>query len=321
MVYLITGGCGFIGSNFGDMILSNNHNAKIINIDKRTNISNAFLLSKYTDKSQYLELTSDISETDWINVIDKPDVVIHFAAESHVDKSLTDLNTFIASNITGTANVAAFCIKRHIPMIYVSTDEVYGELTLNDPPFKEDNILNPRNPYSVTKASGELILKALSNANPELRYIITRCSNNFGPQQDKSKFIPVCINAILNDKKIPVYGAGDQIRDWIHVKDHCAAIWQLSKLLLADQIKCGEIFNIGADNEHTNLSLVHKICSIMDKNPDNVISFMLDPRKNAHDFRYAIDSSKLKEYINWNASNTHPFDETLKETIDWYGMN
>lgn len=318
MKYLITGGCGFIGSNFGDMVLSTDHTAEVTNIDIRTAISNSFLAGKYLEDKRYLEFNDNVCNQEWHNIVQQPDVVIHFAAESHVDKSLTDLDTFISSNIQGTASVAKYCIKHDVPLIFVSTDEVYGELRAIDAPFKETDPVNPRNPYSATKASAEFLVRSLGNANPQFRYLITRCSNNFGPWQDGSKLIPVCINRILDGKKIPIYGEGAQIRDWIHVKDHCQAISDLVIPVIAGQRFNGSIFNVGADNELTNLELVKKICEVMEVDPNETISFVPDPRNNAHDFRYAIDSSKLSVNTYWKPLNTHPFDESLRNTIEWY---
>lgn len=318
MKYLITGGCGFIGSHFGDMFFSKYPNGSLTNIDCRSKISNDFLRGKYLNSGfDYTEVCENINTISTYSYPDLPDVVVHFAAESHVDKSLTDVETFIDTNILGTVKVAQYCINNDIPMIYISTDEVYGELGEYGL-FNELSHVNPRNPYSVTKASAGFLLQALQNSNPNFKLIITRCSNNFGPRQDGTKLIPVCINSILNGKKIPIYGEGLQVRDWIHVKDHCEAIFTLVDQLVCDPNNTPLLFNIGADNELRNIDLINLICENLGVNSYDAVEFIDDPRKNAHDFRYAIDSARLRLLTGWQPNFTHPFENTLKATVDWY---
>lgn len=315
MRYLITGGCGFIGSHFGDFILTGQVD-ELVNVDKQTPISNTYLWNTYGDCGKYIEIAEDICRDEWMSWAPIPDIVVHFAAESHVDRSLSNIDEFVQSNINGTVNVAKYCLKHNIKMIFVSTDEVYGELKEDDLPFTEQSPINPRNPYAATKASAEFMLRSIKNANPKFKCVITRCSNNFGARQDSTKFIPVCINAIKNGRKIPLYGNGSQIRDWIHVKDHCIAIYKLTEILKdCDNIPMG-VFNIGANNEHSNLNVVKEICRIMGVSPMDVIDFVPDPRGEAHDFRYAIDSTKAMEILKWKPVFTHPFVGALTDTIN-----
>lgn len=320
MRYLITGACGFIGSNFADYILMHDKESTILNMDKHTTISNNYLDIKYFDNLKYKSLQLDLANSKWHDHIenDNFDIVIHFAAESHVDRSCEDVQPFIDSNITATMNVVNFCIKKDIPLVYVSTDEVYGELGPNEPPFTENTPIKPRNPYSATKAAGEFILIGLANASNYKKYAITRCSNNFGPLQDKTKFIPVCIGKLLRHEKIPLYGDGRQIRDWIHVLDHCEAIRLIAKRLENSMEIVPNIFNVGANNERSNMEIAEMICDIMGVSHENGISFIPDPRGNAHDFRYSIDSSRLSSEFHWNPERSIPFEKALENTIAWY---
>lgn len=322
MKYLITGACGFIGSNFADYVLSHEDNAEVLNIDKHTAICNNFLELKYYDDPRYTEIVMDLGATEkfstyyWVDQDNLPDIIIHFAAESHVDRSCEDVLPFISSNVTATMNLMNFAIKHDIPIVYVSTDEVYGSLKLTDEPFTENSPINPRNPYSATKASGEFLVKSLANASNFWKYAITRCSNNFGRLQDNTKLIPVCIKKLIEGEPIPVYGKGEQVRDWIHVLDHCTAVHSVAMCLLNNDLPYHE-FNVGADNEWTNLDIAHKLCGIIGVPRDKGIQFVDDPRGSAHDFRYAIDSGRISE-IGWSPKMTHPFYNTLSETVDWY---
>ena len=324
MKYLITGGCGFIGSNFIEHILKHNYDVEIVNVDKHTSVANDDLMNSYANDIRYLEVVQDLNEDGWQEVATlqkNPDIVIHFAAESHVDRSCEDVEPFVNSNISGTIKVTNFCATRDIPMVYISTDEVYGELGEFNLPFTEDTPLNPRNPYSATKASGEFLVGAIANTHNWKRYAITRCSNNFGPLQDKTKFIPVCIKSILDGKQIPLYGEGLQIRDWIHVIDHCTGIECIANALLNANEIIPNIYNIGGNNEKSNLGLATIICNIMDVNPNKTLKFIEDPRGNAHDFRYAIDSSLLQSTLHWHPKHSDVLEESLPAVIDWYKAN
>lgn len=316
MKYLVTGACGFIGSNFADYVLRYEKDSKVLNIDKHTSISNNFLDLKHHNDSRYREIIVDLANPLWERPMDVPDVIIHFAAESHVDRSCEDVSPFISSNITATMNIMTYAIKNEVPIVYISTDEVYGALGLNDDPFTELTPINPRNPYSATKASGEFLVKSLANASNFKKFAITRCSNNYGHWQDRTKLIPVCIKQLLEGKPIPVYGKGEQVRDWIHVLDHCKAVHTIATMLISDTMEHSE-FNIGADNEWTNLDIAKKLCDIIEVPHDKGIKFVNDPRGNAHDFRYAIDSSRIAT-TGWSPKMTNPFDESLRETVQWY---
>jgi dTDP-glucose 4,6-dehydratase len=315
MKYLITGGCGFIGSNFIDMLLDESGNVDITNVDKHTSVSNNFLAMKYRNDPRYHEIVLDLS-VDNFDHIEVPDIIINFAAESHVDRSCESVKPFIDSNIIATTMVIDYAIRYDIPIIHISTDEVYGSLALGDDPVTEHYPINPSNPYSATKASSEFMIKSIANANNFEKYLITRCTNNYGCLQDSSKLIPVCIKQLMNGGKIPIYGEGKQIRDWIHVLDNCRAI-----NIMANELLNGDCYgwcvNIGANNEWANIDIARKICYIMNISPDDGITFIKDPRGNAHDLRYAIDSTKMRGF-GWEPTTTHPFDFSFEKTIEWY---
>jgi dTDP-glucose 4,6-dehydratase len=318
MKYLVTGACGFIGSNFADHVLNSDDKTQVLNVDKHTSISNNFLDLKHYHDPRYSEIIMDLADPSFVSrQIDAPDVIVHFAAESHVDRSCEDVSPFISSNITATMNIMNFAIKNDVPIIYVSTDEVYGSLGLDDAPFTEQSVINPRNPYSATKASGEFLVKSLANASNFKKFAITRCSNNFGHWQDRTKLIPVCIKQLMEGKPIPIYGKGEQVRDWIHVLDHCYAIEILATKLVASGGMEDTEYNIGADNEWTNLDIAYKLCDIIGTSRDEGVEFINDPRGSAHDFRYAIDSSRMSS-TGWSPEWTNPFDESLTETVEWY---
>jgi len=317
MKYLVTGACGFIGSNFADYVLRYEDDSRVLNVDKHTSVSNNFLELKHFNNPRYREIIVDLASPNWENKMEIPDVIVHFAAESHVDRSCEDVTPFISSNITATMNIMNYAIKHDVPIVYVSTDEVYGSLKLGDSPFTELSPINPRNPYAATKASGEFLVKSLANANNFNNFVITRCSNNYGHWQDQTKLIPVGIKKLLEGKPIPIYGRGSQVRDWIHVLDHCSAIHKLVSIMTTSSVMTYREFNIGADNEWTNLDIAHKLCDIIGVPYSKGIDFVNDPRGDAHDFRYAIDSS-LISISGWTPKMTHPFDESLTETVQWY---
>ena len=321
MKYLVTGACGFIGSNFADSVLKDKH--EVINIDKFTSVSNNFLSLKYNIYDKYTHIQRDINDVQWMEDVEAqglPDIIVHFAAESHVDRSCENVIPFIDTNITGTMHVTNFCIKHNIGLVYISTDEVYGSLNTTDDPFTEDTPLDPRNPYAASKASGEYMVTTLGNAHNWDRYAITRCSNNYGHWQDKTKLIPVCIKALMDGNKIPIYGEGQQIRDWVHVLDHCEAVQIIAERLIISSSILPKIYNVGGGNELTNLALAQMICNIMEVPYTKGITFIDDPRGNAHDFRYAIDSSQIQGIYNW-CPRFSPMETFLVETIDWYNKN
>jgi len=314
---LITGSCGFIFGNFIRKIVyeSNKDPIKypysIVSIDRvNSNTTN----SMYWNKNHTFHI-ADIRDQHVMDVIfqfEKPDIVIHGAAESFVDYSLSDPNSFMTSNVLGTQVIINACLKQKVEkLIYISTDEVYGQLTSeSDKPWKEDAPLDPRNPYSASKAAGELLVRA-AHYSHGLIYNITRSSNNYGPRQTPEKLIPKAIKCILHDQKIPIYGQGLQIRDWTHVFDNCSAI-----LTILNQSAPNETYNISANQELPNIEVIQKICNTLNKGHE-LISFIEDPRM-SHDFRYSIDSSKIRD-LGWKPS--YKFKEGIIDTVDWYTNN
>jgi len=311
---LVTGGCGFIGSNFIKYVSQVNSDYKIINVDSLTYSGSRSNVSFIDKNSNYFFANCDIRYKDKLNkVFNKynPDYVINFAAESHVDRSITNPSIFVETNILGTQNLIDLSIKYEIKKyIQISTDEVYGDLSLSDPPFTETTPLNPSSPYSASKAASDfLVLSARRTFG--FPCVITRCSNNYGPHQFPEKLIPVIIKNALNGKKIPIYGHGKNIRDWIHVKDHCEGVW----IALLNG-KIGEVYNFGGGYEITNIDLARMIIQSMDKS-ESLIDFVTD--RPGHDYRYAIDFSKSKRELGWEPNID--FEEGLRDTISWYKEN
>tara|TARA_A100001011_G_scaffold33538_1_gene32120 strand:- start:265 stop:1296 length:1032 start_codon:yes stop_codon:yes gene_type:complete len=318
---LITGGNGFIAFNFIKMMLENDYD--IVSID---NLS----LSKYlnhetinikTGKFKFIEC--DIVSNDVCELIKKYkfDAIVNFAAESHVDKSIHSSNIFVDTNIKGTNNLLACCndlikkgdLPNNFRFIQVSTDEVYGSLSKTEPAFTEFSILKPTNPYSATKASADLISMAYFKTH-YFPVMITRCSNNFGPYQYPEKLIPLAINNIVKDKNIPIYGNGQQIRDWIYVEDHCSGI---KKVL--EQGRLGQVYNFGGNTELTNLEIIKHIIQIMkpNENSNQYIEHVQD--RPGHDTRYAINAEKALNELGWKPS--HNFMNAIDETVNWYINN
>lgn len=308
---LLTGTCGFIFSNFVRRAIKYDKQPyEFVSIDKVAGDANTV----YANKNHAFHIADlrDQHIIDKIFQFEQPDIVIHGAAESFVDYSLSDPNAFITSNVLGTQVVINACVKHHVEkMIYISTDEVYGQLiSEDDVAWKEGAPLNPRNPYSASKACGELLVQAAHHSHG-LIYNITRSSNNYGPRQTPEKLIPKAIKCIMEGKKIPIYGAGLQIRDWTHVFDNCAAI-----MTVLNNGKSNEIYNISANQEFPNIEVIQSICNAMGKGHD-LISFIEDPRK-GHDFRYSVDSSKIRE-LGWKPE--YKFREGIIETVEWYKLN
>lgn len=308
---LITGTCGFIFSNFIRRVVKYDKQPyEFVSIDKVAGNANTV----YANKNHAFHIADlrDQHIIDKIFQFEQPDIVIHGAAESFVDYSLSDPNSFVTSNVLGTQVVINACVKHKVErLIYISTDEVYGQLTSeSDAAWKEDAPLDPRNPYSASKAAGELMVKAAHQSHG-LIYNITRSSNNYGPRQTPEKLIPKAIKCVMHDQKIPVYGQGLQIRDWTHVYDNCDAI-----VTVLNNGKPNEIYNISANQEFPNIEVIQKICNAMGKGHE-LISFIEDPRK-GHDFRYSVDSSKIKE-LGWKP--TYKFKEGIVETVEWYKLN
>lgn len=315
---LVTGSCGFIFSNFVRRMIYNHGKLgdnvySIVSVDRvQNNAANSIYLNK--SHTFYVGDIRDQHIMDTIFKIEKPDIVIHGAAETFVDTSLTDPNSFVSSNVLGTQIIINCCVKYGIEkLIYISTDEVYGQLTNeSDAPWTEESPMNPRNPYAASKAAGELMVKA-ANQSHGLIYNITRSANNYGPRQTPEKLIPKAIKHILQGKQIPIYGQGLQIRDWTHVFDNCAGL-----MTVLDQGKANEIYNISANQEFTNIEVINEICNCVGKGHD-LIQFIEDPRGTGHDFRYSIDSSKLKN-LGWKPNIK--FKKDLDEQcVQWYINN
>ncbi|MFD4930145.1 dTDP-glucose 4,6-dehydratase [Peribacillus butanolivorans] len=309
MNLLVTGGAGFIGLNFVHYLLKNtSYNITII--DSLTYASHPEEIRTLTSDSRLRFIKGSIVDEKYIEAVmdQKYEAIIHFAAESHVDNSIKNADKFIQTNIVGTYHLLQQLLKGYAKkMIHISTDEVYGTLSATQQPFTEESPLSPNNPYSATKASSDLLVRSYYETF-KLPLITTRCSNNFGPYQNMEKFIPTIVYSALHNHKIPVYGDGLQIRDWLFVEDHCKAI-----SLILEKGKWGEVYNIGGGNERKNIDVVKQVLGIMGK-PDHLIEFVED--RKGHDRRYAIDSSKLQNELSWK--QTSYFDQSLEKTVLWH---
>lgn len=309
---LITGTGGFIFSNFVRKVLRTNKEYKFVSVDKITNSS---ILNNLYIHNSHTFYIGDIADSHFMNVLfeyEKPDMVIHGAAETFVDDSLKDPDKFVQNNVMGTQVVINMCAKWGVQkLIYISTDEVYGQLSSEaDAAWTEQDRLNPRNPYSASKAAGELIVQA-AGVSYGLNYNITRSSNNYGPRQNPEKLIPKAIQCIQNGTKIPIYGQGLQIRDWTYVDDNCYGI-----LTVLKEGKPGEVYNISANQEFPNVEVIQSVCNAMGKGHE-LMTFIEDPRK-GHDFRYSLDCSKIKA-LGWKPN--WKFKDGIIETVDWYQKN
>jgi len=330
---LITGGCGFIGSNFVRLILGSLNACRIINIDNLTYAGNLANLSGFDDDPRYSFVRGDICDRELLDKLfaeEHIDTIVHFAAESHVDRSIEGPAAFIETNILGTFTLLEAARKawlydssRHTPhatrFLHVSTDEVYGSLG-DTGLFKETTPYDPRSPYSASKASSDHLVSAYHHTYG-LPVLITNCSNNYGPYQFPEKLIPLIINNALNGKDLPVYGDGKNVRDWLYVVDHCTAI-----LKVLEQGRVGETYNIGGNSEKQNIEVVQTICDVLDEQvgllPDtkarrSLIKFVKD--RAGHDRRYAIDATKIKQELGWEPSVT--FEDGIRTTIEWYLNN
>lgn len=310
---LITGGAGFIGSNFIHYILSKYNDYQVINLDKLTYAANLENLKDIEDNKNYRFIHGDIADQEFIFKLfenEKFDIVINFAAESHVDNSILNPQIFTITNILGTQVLLDACRKYNIKRFHqVSTDEVYGELPLDDKSilFTEKTPLNPSSPYSASKASADMLVKSYYRTY-SLPITISRCSNNYGPYQHLEKLIPLMISKAINNDNLPVYGNGLNVRDWLHVYDHCTAID-----LIIHEGKIGEIYNIGGNNEKSNIDVVKIILKELGKS-EKLIKYVND--RPGHDLRYAIDSTKIKTSLNWKP--VYSFEKGILDTIKWY---
>ena len=313
---LVTGGMGFIGSNFIRYITGLNQNFKIINVDKLTYAGNPENLKDF-DKiysGKYKFYKNDICDFDAIDRIivkEKVDYIVNFAAESHVDRSIDNPKLFCDTNILGTQSLLNSAKRNKIKkFVQISTDEVYGSLNFKDLSFTESNPLSPNSPYAASKASADLLLNSYYKTY-NFPVVITRCSNNYGHYQFPEKLIPLMIHNALNSKELPIYGEGINIRDWIYVDDHCKGIL---KVLLEGRV--GEIYNLGGDSEIRNIDLVKKILKILDR-PESLITFVKD--RPGHDLRYAMNHEKITKELNWKPEVK--LEEGLELTVEWYIHN
>ncbi|MGM0603580.1 MAG: dTDP-glucose 4,6-dehydratase [Bacillota bacterium] len=309
MKIFVTGGAGFIGSNFIHYIMDN-YDDKIINFDKLTYAGNLKNLEDIETDDDYKFFKGDILNKALMREIflkEDIDYIVNFAAESHVDRSINDSSKFIKTNVEGTHNLLELALEFDIKKyVQISTDEVYGSLD-DRGFFRETDILNPTNPYAASKAAADMIVNSFYKTY-DLSVNICRSSNNFGPHQHPEKLIPLCIFNAIAGHKLPLYGDGKNIRDWIYVKDNCRAIDMIMR-----KGKAGEIYNIGAGNEKTNLEVAENILEILNKNI-NLIKFVED--RKAHDYRYALNTEKIREELNWEVE--WKFYSALEKTVNWY---
>jgi dTDP-glucose 4,6-dehydratase len=326
---LVTGGAGFIGANYLEYLLESDTNARVVTLDSLTYAGSVENLGAVMDNPRHEFVKGDITDAALVNELinDRQiDTVVHFAAESHVDRSITGPAAFITTNVVGTFTLLEAARtawlgsgpRKDVRFHHVSTDEVFGSLTESDPPFSETTPYSPNSPYSASKAGSDHLVRAYHHTYG-LPVTITNCSNNYGPYQHAEKFIPTVIRSALGEKPIPIYGAGLNIRDWLYVRDHCVAIDKVVR----DGVS-GETYLVGGRSERRNIDIARLICGILDER---------SPRKNGkyaellssvtdrlgHDFRYAIDSSVIERDLGWKPVET--FDTGIRKTVDWYLAN
>ena len=313
MTIIVTGGAGFIGSNFIFYQLKHNPDDHIVCLDKLTYAGNLSTLASVMDDPNFRFIKADICDREAVNQLfeeEKPDIIVNFAAESHVDRSIEDPGVFLRTNILGTQVLMDACRKYGIGRYHqVSTDEVYGDLPLDRPDlfFTEETPIHTSSPYSASKASADLLVLAYHRTFG-LPVTISRCSNNYGPYHFPEKLIPLMIANCLNDKPLPVYGKGENVRDWLYVEDHCKAID-----LIIRKGRAGEVYNIGGHNEMKNIDIVKLICKALDK-PESLITYVTD--RKGHDMRYAIDPTKIHNELGWLPETK--FADGIQKTIRWY---
>lgn len=316
MKFLITGGAGFIGSNYCHYVVNKYPEDEFVCLDALTYAGNYNNIKSLEDKPNFKFVHGDITDRDFIDKLfndEKFDVVINFAAESHVDNSIKNPGIFLTTNIIGTQVLMDASLKYGVKRYHqVSTDEVYGDLPLDRPDllFTEDTPIHTSSPYSSSKAGADLLVGAYHRTFG-LPTTISRCSNNYGPYQFPEKLIPVIFSKAMRNEKVPVYGTGENVRDWIHVHDHNVGVD-----LIVRNGKVGEVYNLGGHSERNNLTVVKTILKQLGKSED-LIEFVTD--RKGHDLRYAIDSSKVEKELGW--TRTYNFEDGIKETIDWYLNN
>ncbi len=312
MKLLVTGGAGFIGSNFVRYILKKYPDYEIVNLDLLTYAGNLENLKDIEKNKNYKFVKGDIADKELVHgLVKDSDVIVNFAAESHVDRSILDSSDFIRTNIVGTHNLLEAAKKNGLKRFHhISTDEVFGHLWPDDPAFNERTPYAPRSPYSASKAASDHLVRAYFHTHG-LPITISNCSNNYGPFHFPEKLIPLAITNLIEGKKIPVYGDGMQVRDWLFVEDHCEAID-----LIIQKGKIGETYCIGGNSEKTNMEIVKKILELLNKG-EEMIEYVKD--RPGHDRRYAIDFSKIRSELNWQPQTS--FEDGMRETVDWYKTN
>jgi dTDP-glucose 4,6-dehydratase len=312
MHILVTGGCGFIGSNFVRLILAERPTWRVTNVDKLTYAGNRANLADVESNPNYRFVHADICDKAAMAAEfgHKPDAVVHFAAESHVDRSITGPEIFVITNVLGTQNLLEFARQNGIGrFLHVSTDEVYGSLGATGL-FTETTPYAPNSPYSASKAGSDMLVRSYHHTFG-MDTVITNCSNNYGPYQYPEKLIPLLITNLFDGLQIPIYGDGLNVRDWLHVEDHCRGI-----LLALEKGKAGETYNIGGRNERKNIDIAHGILGLMGKD-ESSIRYVED--RLGHDKRYAIDADKIRNDLGWEPR--HTFDTGLPATVEWYRAN
>lgn len=313
MRLLITGGAGFIGSNFIHYIFKKYPDYKIVNLDILTYAANLLNLESIAGSENYTFIKGDIGDYNLVKdliVKYKIDIIVNFAAESHVDNSILGPDPFIQTNIVGTHSLLKAAKEKNIRFHHISTDEVFGHLRDVDPKFNENTTYNPRSPYAASKAASDHLVRAYYHTY-NLPITISNCSNNYGPYQNIEKFIPLFITNLLQNKKVPLYAKGDNIRDWIHVEDHCRAID-----LIIQHGKIGETYLIGGSNEQRNIDIAKLLLQKLNFD-ERMIESVVD--RLGHDYRYAVDFSKIKKELAWEPLVN--FEDGIQATIDWYKNN
>ncbi len=313
MTVLVTGGAGFIGANFIFYWLRTHPGDRVVCVDRLTYAGNLSTLTEVLERPEFRFVRADIQDREAMDRLfgeEHPDVVVNFAAESHVDRSIENPEIFLRTNVMGTAVLLDLCRKYKTSRFHqVSTDEVYGDLPLDrtDLRFTEETPLRASSPYSASKASADLLTLACWRTYGQ-PVTVSRCSNNYGPFQFPEKLIPLMIANALQDKTLPVYGTGRNVRDWLYVEDHCRAID-----VILEKGRLGEVYNIGADHEMENIALVRRICQELGR-PESRIAYVTD--RKGHDLRYGIDAGKLRQELGWRPAVS--FEEGLRQTIRWY---
>ena len=310
---LVTGGAGFIGSNFVRDVVENHFTERLIVLDKLTYAGNLANIQDVIDRGDCLFVKGDIADRELVLSLlagHRVDAIVNFAAESHVDRSIMGARAFVQTNVLGAQTLLEAALQRKVPrFLQISTDEVYGSLA-QEGSFSEDHPLSPSNPYAATKAAADLLCHSYFKTYG-LPVVITRCSNNYGEYQFPEKLIPLMILNAMRDKPLPVYGEGLNVRDWIYVRDHCKAI-----RMALEKGRAGEIYNVGGANERRNIDLVRMILRKLGKS-ESLIRFVSD--RPGHDYRYAVNAEKIKNELGWSPATS--FEEGMDRTIRWYGEN